>query len=109
MSHTRENDIIDRLEEIYQSRNISLTFLVVNDSSGVDLSVLEDLLTSRTFPLNRSLYLIDGNDFIQMRDLAGYEPDCIVIVENTNVGMSKSFEVALSMVSHVQHSIIVSL
>lgn len=92
MSHTtKEYDVVNYLEEVFQLRSISLSFIVLEDDCGVNRKKLEKLLFIRNFPLNHRLFIIDSCP----DELANYRPDCIIYCRNNTC--KKSFANSLAL------------
>lgn len=99
-----EEEIVNRLEEVFQSRTLSMTYVILDDECDVNIDTLKIVLLERNFPLGHSLFIILAshlNEYI-------YTPDCIVLVEN-KANRSNSFERVLGFVSTQDRCIIVVL
>jgi len=99
---TLEEEIVNRLEHIFQSRTLSMTYIVIDDNSSVQLEILKECLLERNFPLGHSLFIVKPSHLNEYM----YSPDCIVLVENKHEH-SSSFERVLSFVSEQEKCIIV--
>lgn len=74
------DNIIQQLEEVFQSRHISLTIIVLVNGCEIEYSELEKHLLMNHFPVGHHLFIIQQNDFIQTFSTQ-QEPDLIFIIQ----------------------------
>lgn len=80
----KEYEIIWRLEEVYQSRIINKTYVVLADDCGIDLSKLQRLLLVKHFPLDYGLIIISKEE---LHTLLAPPPDLVVYVDRHNLSI----------------------
>lgn len=85
MMHT-ELGIVSRMETIYQSMNISMAVMIIEDDVEINVKKLEDILNARNFPLGHSLIIV-GPDRLESA-IIDYAPDCIILVTDDQAILS---------------------
>lgn len=103
----RIETIINQLEVLYQSKQLSLTLVILVNNCKVDHELLEQKLIQHDFPVDHHMFIIDQNNFL---DLNARNPDLVFIVEdkqnikNNNLVLHRAMQIVSSQGIIVLHS-----
>jgi hypothetical protein len=75
------DNIIQQLEEVFQSRYIGLTIIVLVKGCQIDYDELEKHLLVNQFPVGHHLFIIRQNDFMETFTV---QPDLVFVVQGNN-------------------------